>query len=135
MVLEKRDVLEGIDAPRPIISEDQLERYTTALLELEHRQHLSRKERELAGLLTVLIEAFEEEHYPIANASPIEVLSELMAANNLCQKDVARILDRPESTVSALLSGKRLLTRDHIEKLSKRFAVSPAVFFERLHRA
>lgn len=134
-VLEKRDLLEGIDAPRPITSEDQLERYTTALLELQHRQHLSRKERELTGLLTVLIEAFEEEHYPIADASPVEVLSELMAANNLRQKDVARILDRPESTVSALLSGKRPLTREHIEKLSKRFAVSPAVFFERPHQA
>lgn len=134
-VLEKRDVLEGMDAPRPITSQDQLERYSIALLALERRERLSRKERELADLLTVLIEAFEEEHYPIADASPIEVLSELMAANNLRQKDLAKILDRPESTVSALLSGKRPLTREHIEKLSRRFAVSPAVFFAQPHRA
>jgi HTH-type transcriptional regulator/antitoxin HigA len=128
-VLEKRDVLEGVAAPKPITSQGQLERYTTALLELERRDDLSATERDLAEILAALVEAFEEEHYPVPAASPVEVLSELMAANNLRQKDIAKVLDRPESTVSALLSGKRPFTREHIKKLSKRFAVSPAVFF------
>jgi len=128
-VLERRDVLEGIAAPKTITSEAQLKRYTAALLQLERRDHLTRAEKDLAEILTLLIEAFEEEHYPITKASPVEVLAELMTANGLRQKDIATILDRPESTVSALLSGKRPLTREHIEKLSKRFAVSPAVFF------
>jgi HTH-type transcriptional regulator/antitoxin HigA len=34
-----------------------------------------------------------------------------------------------ESIVSEILSGKRPLTKRHIEKLSERFSVSPAVFF------
>jgi len=34
-----------------------------------------------------------------------------------------------ESVVSKVLSGKRELNKHHIEKLSKRFSVSPAVFF------
>jgi HTH-type transcriptional regulator/antitoxin HigA len=34
-----------------------------------------------------------------------------------------------ESVVSEVLSGKRRLNATHIEELSKRFHVSPAVFF------
>jgi HTH-type transcriptional regulator/antitoxin HigA len=34
-----------------------------------------------------------------------------------------------ESIVSEVLRGKRELNRTHIEKLSKRLGVSPAVFF------
>jgi HTH-type transcriptional regulator/antitoxin HigA len=34
-----------------------------------------------------------------------------------------------ESTVSLVLSGKRQLNRDHIARLSRRFNLSPAVFF------
>ena len=34
-----------------------------------------------------------------------------------------------KSLVSMILNGKRNLTKDHIAKLSKRFSLSPAVFF------
>jgi HTH-type transcriptional regulator / antitoxin HigA len=34
-----------------------------------------------------------------------------------------------ESTVSAVLNGKREMTREHIKRLSRRFHVSPEVFF------
>jgi len=78
--------------------------------------------------LTLLVEAYEEEHYPIRSASPVEVLKELMDANNLRQKDLAPMLGS-ESVVSEVLSGKRELNKHHIEKLSRRFGVSPAVFF------
>ena len=43
------------------------------------------------------------------------------------------VADLPEigskSLVSRILSGKRRLTRNHIEALSKRFNISPALFF------
>jgi hypothetical protein len=34
-----------------------------------------------------------------------------------------------ESIVSEVLSGKRELNKNHIERLSKKFKVSPALFF------
>jgi len=89
---------------------------------------LGAKEKEFAELLTVLIEAYEEEHYPIRTASPVEVLVELMEVNGLKQKDLAPLLGS-ESVVSQVLRGKRELNKHHIERLSKRFRVSPAVFF------
>jgi HTH-type transcriptional regulator / antitoxin HigA len=124
-VLERPDVLDGV--PRVITSEAQNERYTSALLELERRGNRA-AEKHLALVLTLLIEAYEEEHYPIRSASPVEVLKELMEANNLRQKDLAPMLGS-ESVVSEVLHGSRRLNRKHIEKLSKRFNVSPALFF------
>jgi HTH-type transcriptional regulator/antitoxin HigA len=125
-VLERPDVLDGI--PRVITSEAQNARYTAALLEMERRGNLTAAERNLAEVLTLLIESYEEEHYPIRSASPVEVLKELMEANNLRQKDLAPMLGS-ESVVSEVLHGSRKLNRNHIEKLSKRFKVSPALFF------
>ncbi len=126
-VIEK-DTLNGIAAPKVITSDAQSERYISVLLELEKRNRLSAKEREFAELLTVLIEAYEDKHYPIRAAGPVEVLEELMEANNLKQKDLAPLLGS-ESVVSEVLRGKRELNKHHIERLSKRFGVSPAVFF------
>jgi HTH-type transcriptional regulator/antitoxin HigA len=124
----EEDKIEGFAAPKVITSDAQNERYISVLLKLEKKGHLSAKEKEFAELLTVLIEAYEDERYPIRAASPMEVLAELMAANNLKQKDLAAFLGS-ESVVSEVLRGKRELNKGQIERLSKRFGVSPAVFF------
>jgi len=126
-VIEK-DMLDGIAAPKVITSDAQNERYISVLLKLEKKDRLSAKEKEFAELLTVLIEAYEGEHYPIRDASPVEVLAHLMEANGLKQKDLAPLFGS-ESVVSEVLRGKRELNKHHIERLSKRFGVSPAVFF------
>jgi len=125
--IEKYNI-RGFPAPQPITSAAQNEHYTEVLYNLERRGRLSAAEEDYAELLTVLIEAYEEEHYPVRAASPVEVLEELMAANNLKQKDLAPLLGS-ESVVSEVLNGKRELNKRHIEKLSQRFGVSPALFF------
>ncbi|HKM67589.1 MAG TPA: helix-turn-helix domain-containing protein [Candidatus Acidoferrum sp.] len=124
----EEDTLSGIVAPKVITSDAQNERYIAVLLELEKKERLSAKEREFAELLTVLIEAYEDERYPIQAANPVEVLTALMEANNLKQKDLAPLLGS-ESLVSEVLRGKRELNKHHIQRLSERFNVSPAVFF------
>src|ERR1017187_30543 len=124
----EKDILNGIGAPKVITSDAQNERYISALLEMERQRHLTAEEKNFMELLTLLVEAYEEKHYPVRSASPVEVLTELMTANNLRQKDLAPMLGS-ESIVSEVLSGKRELNKRHIEKLSKRFKVSPEVFF------
>ena len=89
---------------------------------------MSAAEQRLAELLTLLIEDFEERHYALKPATPIAVLEELMAANELKQKDLLDIFGAP-SIVSEVLSGKRKLTTEHIRNLARRFHVSPEVFF------
>ena len=122
------DTLSGFDTPKAITSGAQNERYISALLEMERRGPLTVAEKKYAEVLALLIEAFEEKHYPIRAASPVEVLAELMSANSRKQKDLASTLG-PESIVSEILSGRRELNRRPIERLSKRFEVSPELFF------
>jgi HTH-type transcriptional regulator / antitoxin HigA len=127
IVIDKYSI-KGFPAPRTITSETQHDYYTEVLYNLERRGSLSASEEKYAELLTVLIEAYEEEHYPIRALAPVEVLKELMAANNLKQKDLAPLLGS-ESIVSEILHGKREMNKQHIERLSQRFKVSPALFF------
>ena len=89
---------------------------------------MSAAERRMAELLTLLIEDFEEKHYALKCAGPIEVLNELMLANDLKQKDLVDVFGTP-SIASEVLSGKRKLNAEHIRRLSRRFKVSPEVFF------
>ena len=115
--------------PAVIHSEKENERCLSLLEALDTKgEKLTAAERRLAELLTVLIEDFEEKTYALHPARPVEVLRELMLANNLKQKDLVEIFGTP-SIVSEVLREKRGLTVDHIRNLSRRFHVSPEVFF------
>ena len=117
-----------ISMPMPITSERQHAEYLSVLNRLASKDRLTREEDQYAQVLIMLIEAYEEEKHPIAGASPVEVLRTLMDANGLRQKDLASTFGS-ESVVSEVLSGKREINKNQIKKLSKRFSVSPAVFF------
>ncbi len=83
----------------------------------------------LANLLetiSTLIEVYEQEHHPIADAPPYDVLRFLMQEHNLTPNDLPEIGYQKE--VLETLNGQRELNREQIKNLSKRFHVSPAVF-------
>jgi HTH-type transcriptional regulator/antitoxin HigA len=77
--------------------------------------------------LITLIEAYEETHFSIPDASPVQVLHALIDASDLRQKDSVPIFGT-ESIVSEVLHKKRDLNKTHMEQLSRRLRVSPAVF-------
>src|SRR3984893_15885185 len=118
----------GVSSPAPISYEQKQEQYRSVLDNLESRNNPTRDEEKYAAVLMTLIEAYEEEHHSIPDAPPVEILRTLMDANDLRQKDLVPIFGS-ESIVSEVLHKKRDLNKTHIEKLSKRFHVSPAVFF------
>jgi HTH-type transcriptional regulator / antitoxin HigA len=115
-------------APHLIRSEEQLSAYTKALFQLTALDQPTQAEIEAIELLTVLIERYEEEHYALPEASPADILRFLLDQHGLKQRDLAADLGG-ESVVSEVLSGRRKLNANHIERLSARFHVSPAVFF------
>ncbi|MGA2217074.1 MAG: helix-turn-helix domain-containing protein [Terracidiphilus sp.] len=115
-------------APRLIHSDTELAEYTDALFELTAKADPTPEEEEAIELITLLVERYEAERYSIPEAEPVDVLRFLLERNSLSQRDIAEELGS-ESTVSLILSGKRQLNRDHISRLSRRFNVSPAVFF------
>src|SRR5882757_2903429 len=92
--------------PRVIRSDEQNKAYNGALYEMEQRKgRRSREERELADLLTLLIEDYEKKHYRLPKSSPLEVIAFLMEQHGLKQKDLADVFGTP-SIVSEVLRGK-----------------------------
>jgi HTH-type transcriptional regulator / antitoxin HigA len=120
--------LAHVKAPSVIHSDEQNEHYISLLWDLEHKSEIDQEESRLAELLTLLIHDYEEKHFQLRAATPLEIIDELMESNNLKQKDLVDVFGT-ESIVSEVLNGKRELNKDHIKRLSERFAVSPALFF------
>ena len=116
------------NSPTRITSDRQHQEYLSVLDRLASKDNPTGEEEKYAEVLMALIEEYEEDHHSIPDASPVEVLRTLMDADDLRQKDLAPIFGS-ESIVSEVLHKKRDLNKNHIEKLSKRFRVSPAVFF------
>jgi len=114
--------------PEVIHEEGQNGTFVARLEELTSKQVVSPAEEKLIELLTVLIENFEAQHYPVQGSGPLDVIRHLMEENHLRQKDLVDVFGT-ESIVSDVLNGKRDLAKDHIRKLSERFGVSPALFF------
>lgn len=115
--------------PKIIRREKENEAYTEILYDLDQRSKtLTPAEKQLAELLTLLIEDFEEKQYRLPRSKPLDVLRFLMDQHGLLQKDLVDVFGTP-SIVSEVLSGKRELNIDHIRRLSDRFHVSPELFF------
>ncbi len=89
---------------------------------------LDEAEQEYLDVLTDLVEAYEDDHVDIPDASEADVLRELMRAHGLSQSALAQATKIAQSTISAVLHGSRRLTRDHIDRLSKLFGVEKAAF-------
>ncbi|HUY12751.1 MAG TPA: helix-turn-helix domain-containing protein [Terriglobia bacterium] len=119
--------LVGRSLPHVIRNEAENDHYTHVLETLDRKPDPTPAEQELAALLTVLIENFEEEHYSLRKATPVDSVIELMEANGLKQKDLIDVFGTP-SIISEVLKGKRNLTTEHIRRLSARFHVTPALF-------
>ncbi len=117
-----------VSSPTPIASERQHEEYLSVLDNTGQQRESNKRRREVCRSFDHIDPAYEEEHHSIPDASPIEILRTLMDANDLRQKDLVSIFGS-ESIVSEVLHKKRGLNKTHIEKLSKRFRISPAVFF------
>lgn len=114
--------------PEVVSSEQQNQVYIERLEKLTSQETVSPAEEKLIALLTVLVEEYENKHYPVPEAGPLDIIRHLMDAHNLRQKDLVDVFGT-ESIVSDVLNGKRDLAKDHIRRLSTRFHVSPSVFF------
>ena len=77
-----------------------------------------------------LVEEYEEKAIPMRPATDAEMVQFLMEANGLNQSQMAAAMAIPASTVSEILKGRRKLTRTHIGRLTARFNIPSAAFFD-----
>lgn len=121
--------------PRRITRKKTHRAYIAAISVLMHERaggHLddlsSQAIAEYLNAVVPFVEDYERKAFPIGAASPEEILRFLMEQQGLGQYDLAEELGG-QPVVSNILCGKRKLSRDHIERLSKRFHVNPASFY------
>jgi HTH-type transcriptional regulator / antitoxin HigA len=114
-------------APRVIHNDEELEEYTAALFRLTALENPSLAEQEAMELLTLLVERYEKEHYPIPAADPVSVVRFFIEKQDLTQRDLVPQFGS-ESAVSMFLNGQRRLTLEQVQKLATRFQLPADVF-------
>ena len=114
---------------RPVRSEADLERAAAMIHSLLGRK-LDSGEREYLDALSDLSRLYEEEHHPIEDLAPPEMLAYLLEDRGVSQRSLATAVEIPVSTISEILSGKRSFTVSHVRKLASYFKVSPSIFLK-----
>ncbi len=100
------------------------EDYNSTLKRFEEIFHapIDSKEGDEAELLSILIEKYEEEHYPIEAPDPIEAIKFRMEQMEMSNKELAKIIGY-KSRVSELFSRKRKLTLNMIRNLHEKMNI------------
>ena len=113
---------------RPIRSEAELDQAVAMIDSLIDRDDLEPGEQDYLDVLADQVERFESGHHPLPSVSEADMLRHLIEARDITQLQLSADTGIAESTVSSILSGKRGMSRRHIEALAVYFKVSPAVF-------
>ena len=110
-----------------IHNDEELEAYTASLFNLTALENPSPAEAAAIELLTLLVESYEQTHYPIPPADSVSVVQFLMEHQDLAQRDLVPQFGT-ESAVSMFLSRQRKLTLRQVRNLSLRFKLPADVF-------
>lgn len=117
--------------PRVIHTDEECDRMTAELLELEHNsERLAAEEKELADLMTVLIEQYERAHYPMDKLSTAhQRLRQLMEDRGTRQTELSALFGS-SGVASEVINGKRSISKSQAKKLAAFFRVPIDVFLD-----
>ena len=100
-----------------IKNEKQYKTYLDRMNEIFHAAEGTAEGEEL-DLLALVLEKYEDEHYPIEAPDPIEAIRFMMDQMGLDDNDLGKILNS-RSRASEILNKKRKLSIAHIRKLTE----------------
>jgi HTH-type transcriptional regulator / antitoxin HigA len=116
--------------PKVIESEEENELFLAEVEKLMALgEDLTPEQLQLMNLLVSLIEQFEEQHYALHPATPLEVLNELVLQRGLKQKDLVPVFGS-QGIASEVLNGKRSISKAQAKALGDFFHVSPTLFLD-----
>ena len=98
--------------------------------ELIDRPKLGTWEQAFLDVLGDLVESAEEEQHPLDAAPDGETFRTLCEEKSVTQQQAAAVLGIANSTLSAVIHGKRRFTRDHLRRLSAYFGIPVGTFAE-----
>lgn len=107
---------------KPIKSKKDYKYYLKLIDELIDCKEGS-KEEELLELIAIIVEDYEDKHYPIEAPDPIDAIKIRMEELGLKNKDVA-IYFGSEGRASEILSRKKNLSLNMIKKIHKGLGIS-----------
>lgn len=113
--------------PRPIRSVAEYRRRLHDLEQLMSRA-ANAATSSMIEMLSLLIGAYEAQHFPIPDAAPESVLDHLIENANRSPAVIARELAMAPSTLSNYRKGRRKLSLERIKQFAEYFGVAPAVF-------
>ena len=87
------------------------------------------KEGDELEILGILLEKYEDEHFPMELPDPIEAIKFRMEQLNYSQNDLAEVIGL-KSRASEILNKKRKLTLDMIRKLSEKLHIPSEVLIQ-----
>lgn len=88
------------------------------------------KEGDELEILGILIDNYENEHFPIGMPDPIEAIKFRMEQMGMKQKELAEIIGF-KSRVSEILNRKRKLTLEMIRKLNEALSIPTEVLVQK----
>jgi HTH-type transcriptional regulator/antitoxin HigA len=111
--------------------------YQEALAEIERLFEAAPEtsEGDRLDILTLLVEAYEEQHYPILPPDPVAALEYYMESRGLSRRDLEPYLGS-RARVAEVLNRRRGLTIDMIRRLHQSLGISAEVLIQPypLHR-
>ena len=92
--------------------------YQAALQEIEaiFDSRPGSEEGDRLDILAILVESYEEKHYPIPDADPIEAIYYFMESRGLTRLDLQKYIGK-SNRISEILNGKRSLSLAMIRNL------------------
>lgn len=112
---------------RPIKSEEQYDSYLEQAYRLMQMDlNPNSKEADDLELLSILIENYEKDHYPMDPPHPIEAILFRLDQMNMKKTELTKILGS-RSRTSEILSGKRKLSLGMIRKLNELLGIPAEV--------
>ena len=112
---------------RPIRTDAQHEvalKVMRSLLGIER----SEDEDDYLDILGDLIRAYEVEHFPMPQATQADVLRDLLEDRGLSQADLAAASGVADSNISAILAGRRGISKANMIAFAKALGVKPGRF-------
>jgi HTH-type transcriptional regulator / antitoxin HigA len=115
--------------PKVIETEDEYEQFLAVAERLTFKQDQTPEESALYDLVTMLVEAYETEHYPIDRPAPAEVLKQIIESSGIDPIELVKIFGSSD-IVTQVLAGTKTIDPDRAQALADRFKLSPSIFLE-----
>jgi HTH-type transcriptional regulator/antitoxin HigA len=80
--------------------------------------------------LSLLIESYEEKHFPIGQPNPVEYLKYILDNKHMKQQDLVNLLGISKGTLSNILNYRKKLSIDMIRALHSRLKIPYDILME-----